>query len=71
MVQSLLVICRSIKVKRLFMYMAEKQEHSWVSELEPSRIDFGKGKRMIVPNGRYDRKYGITVPKDFNEEISG
>jgi len=71
MVQNLLVICRSIKVKRLFMYMAEKQEHSWVSELEPSRIDFGKGKRMIVPNGRYDRKYGITVPKDFNEEISG
>jgi hypothetical protein len=70
-VQGLLAICRSIKVKRLFMFMAEKQEHSWVSELEPSRIDFGKGKRMIVPNGRYNRKYGITVPKDFNEEISG
>lgn len=55
-VQRLLVICRSIKVKRLFMYMAEKQGHSWVSQLDLSRIDFGKGKRMIVPNGRYDSK---------------
>jgi hypothetical protein len=71
MVQRLLVKCRSIKVKRLFMYMAEKQEHSWVSEIEPSRINFGKGKRMIVRKGRYDRKYCITVPKDYNEEISG
>jgi hypothetical protein len=71
MVQGLLVMCRSIKVKRLFMHMAEKQDHSWVTELEPSKIDFGKGKRMIVPNGRYDRTYGITVPKDYNEEISG
>jgi len=70
MVQRLLVMCRSIKVKRLFMYMAEKQEHSWVSELEPSRIDFGKGKRMIVPNGRYDRRYSITVPRNHNEEVS-
>ena len=70
-VQRLLDMCRSIKVKRLFMYMAEKQEHSWVSELDPSRIDFGNGKRMIVPNGKYDRKYRITVPKEYYEEVSG
>jgi len=71
MVQRLLVMCRSIKVKRLFMYMAEKQGHSWASQLEPLKIDFGKGKRMIVPNGKYDRKYSITVPKEHYEEVSG
>lgn len=70
-VQRLLVICRSIKVKRLFLYMAERQGHSWVSQLDLSVIDFGKGKRMIVPNGRYDRKYRITVPTDHHEEVSG
>ncbi len=61
LVQGLLEKCSSIKVKRLFMYMAEKQGHSWVSDLNVSKIDMGKGKRMIVPNGRYNRKYMITV----------
>jgi hypothetical protein len=71
MVQRLLVVCRSIKVKRLFMYMAEKQDHSWISELDLSKIDFGKGKRMIVPNGKYDGKYLSTVPRDHYEEGCG
>ena len=71
MVQKLLVMCRFIKVKRLFMYMVEKQGHSWVSDLDLSKIDLGKGKRMIVPNGKYDRKYLITVPWDHHIEVSG
>jgi len=69
-VERLLVMCRSIKVKRLFMYMSEKQGHSWVSDLDLSKIDMGKGKRMIVPNGKYDRKYLITVPHYHQEEVS-
>jgi len=71
LVERLLVMCRSIKVKRLFMYMAEKHSHSWVSDLDLSKIDMGKGKRMIVPNGKYDGNYRITVPQDHREEISG
>jgi hypothetical protein len=71
MVQRLLAMCRSIKVKRLFMYTAERQGHSWVSDLDLSKIDLGKGKRMIVPNGKYDRKYLITVPRDSFAEASG
>jgi len=60
--QKLLEVCRSVKVKRLFLYMAEKHGHPWLSQLNLSQIDLGKGKRMIIPNGRYDRKYRITVP---------
>jgi hypothetical protein len=71
LVEKLLLMCRSVKVKRLFMYMAEKHGHSWVSDLDLSKIDIGKGKRMIVPNGKYDRKYLITIPQDNREEISG
>jgi len=62
-VRKLLVMCRSIKVRRLFMFMAEKHGHPWVSDLDVSRLDLGKGKRMIVPKGRFDRKYRITVPR--------
>ncbi|MCX5844089.1 MAG: type IV toxin-antitoxin system AbiEi family antitoxin [Deltaproteobacteria bacterium] len=63
-VQRLLTVCRSVKVKRLFFYMAERQEHPWLSKLDSSKIDLGKGKRMIVPHGRFDAKYQITVPAD-------
>ena len=71
MVQKLLPMCRSIKVRRLFMFMVEKQGHPWVSDLDVSRLDLGKGKRMIVPGGSFDRKYRITVPKDHYGEGTG
>ncbi|HWR57427.1 MAG TPA: type IV toxin-antitoxin system AbiEi family antitoxin [Thermodesulfovibrionales bacterium] len=61
-VQRLLMVCRSVKVKRLFLYMAEKKEHTWLSKLDLSKVDLGKGKRMIVPHGRFNAKYQITVP---------
>jgi hypothetical protein len=61
-VQRLLVACRSVKVKRLFFYMAERKEHSWLSKLNLSKINLGKGKRLIVPHGQLHAKYQITVP---------
>lgn len=62
LVQTLLEQCRSIKVKRLFMVLAETCSHSWLKKLDLSKVDLGKGKRMIVKGGRLDSKYGITVP---------
>ena len=62
LVQSLLEQCRSVKVKRLFMFLAEACNHAWVKKLELSKVNFGKGKRMIVKGGRLDAKYNITVP---------
>jgi len=69
-VQALLQNCRSIKVKRLFMYLADKHSHQWVSEIDTSKVNLGKGKRLIVPNGKLDHKYQITVPVDrFESQI--
>jgi len=62
LVQSLLEQCRSVKVKRLFMFLAEACNHAWVKKLDLSKVNFGKGKRMIVKGGRFDAKYNITVP---------
>jgi hypothetical protein len=67
LVQSLLEQCRSVKVRRLFMFLAESYNHAWVKKLDLSKVDFGKGKRMIVKGGRLDVRYNITVP-DTNFE---
>jgi hypothetical protein len=64
-VQTLLEDCQSVKVKRLFLYMAEKANHSWFNYLDIAKIDLGKGKRSIVKNGVFVDKYGITVPKEL------
>jgi hypothetical protein len=63
-VQGLLEACRSVKVKRLFLYMAETEGHAWLTKVDLSKVDLGKGKRMVVPKGRYDAKYRITVTLD-------
>jgi len=64
LVQKLLESCNSLKVKRLFMYLAEKNNHRWIEQLDLAKITFGSGKRMIVRGGRLDRHYQITVPHD-------
>jgi hypothetical protein len=61
-VQALLQNCRSIKVKRLFMYFSNKHGHQWLSEIDTSNVNLGKGKRLIVANGKLDHNYQITVP---------
>ncbi len=62
LVQLLLVQCTSVKVKRLFMVASESCRHAWVKKLDLSKVNFGKGKRMLVKGGRLDSKYNITVP---------
>jgi len=67
LVTELLVNCNSIKVKRLFLYMAEKANHKWFQFLKTDDINLGHGKRMIVHKGSYDAKYLISIPKELIE----
>ncbi len=66
-VQNLLEQCTSVKVKRLFLYMAEKSKHDWFKYIDVEKIDTGKGKRSLVKDGVYIAEYGITVPKELAE----
>lgn len=66
--QDLLEVCNSVRVKRLFMYMAEHHQHSWLKRLDSSKIDFGKGKREIVKGGKLNKKYKIVVPELSRED---
>jgi hypothetical protein len=66
---TLLASCHSIKVKRLFLWFAERHRHPWFDALDLSRIDLGTGKRMLVRGGKLDPKYLITVPEDLSREL--
>ena len=66
--QDLLEDCTSIKVKRVFLYLTEKIGHKYFGNLDISKIDLGKGKRQIIKtNSQFDKKYQITIPKDYGE----
>lgn len=68
-VQSMLERCNSIKVKRLFLFLAEKFQHPWLANLDFKKINLGKGKRVIASGGKYDSKYKISLP-ELTEEKS-
>jgi hypothetical protein len=64
LVQTLLEQCTSIKVKRLFLHLAERCNHGWAGMLNPKKVNLGSGNRVIVPGGRLDPKYRITVDRE-------
>lgn len=67
LVQSLLESCTSLKVKRLFLYMAEKSNHPWYKELMTDRINYGTSRLMVTPRGKYIKKYNMTISKELAE----
>lgn len=66
-VMSLLTACASVKVKRLFLALAERHQHPWMAHLDLSKVDLGKGKRMLTPGGKLHPKYLITLPADLDD----
>jgi hypothetical protein len=68
LVQSLLEQCGSVKVKRLFMHLAESCNQPWVRKLDLKKVDFGAGKRVIGGGGNFNSRYSISVPKSHSNE---
>ena len=67
MVQRLLETTKSLKVKRMFLYMTEKAGHYWYDTLDTSKMELGTSKLQLATTGAYISKYKITVPKELNE----
>ncbi|NBW35865.1 MAG: hypothetical protein EBR30_12755 [Cytophagia bacterium] len=65
LLQELLEKCSSVKVKRLFLMMASKAQHQWLTFLDLKKIDLGKGDRSIIKGGVYNAKFQISVPKEL------
>ena len=67
LMQQLMEQCTSFKVKRLFMYMADKARHQWFHAIDRYSVDLGVGKRSFAKNGVYSSNYLITIPKELSE----
>ncbi len=63
-VQTLLEKCTSVKVKRLFLHLATACQHAWLSKINRSNIDLGRGIRQIEANGYLDAQHLICVPTE-------
>ena len=65
LLMTLLTVCRSVKVRRLFFVFADRHQHAWRKHLAASAIDFGTGPRALVDGGKIDPVYRIYVPGHF------
>ncbi len=66
----LLDACCNIKVKRLFFWLAKRQNYPWFKKLNADKYELGSGKRVVAKGGKLDKDYLITVPRhmvDVNE----
>mgnify|MGYP000758545867 CR=1 FL=1 len=66
-VQTALENTSSQRVKRMFLYMAEKAGHYWFDMLDTDKFELTTSKLKLVNNGVYNSKYRITVPKELND----
>jgi hypothetical protein len=67
LVTELLENCKSVKAKRLFLYMADKANHQWFKFLSLEKVDIGTGNRILVDKGIFQSKYLISVPRELAE----
>jgi hypothetical protein len=61
----LLSICGSVKVKRVFSLFADKAGHSWARYLDKN-IGLGAGIRSLARNGVYIEDYHLIVPRELS-----
>lgn len=69
LMQELLEKCTSIKVKRLFLFMADKAQLPVMKYIELEKIDLGAGDRSIVKSGVYDSQFKLVLPKELVDYV--
>lgn len=65
LMQSPLEQCSSIKVRRLFLNLAERANLPVMRHIDLDRIDLRTGHRSLVPNGRHVAKYQLLLPGEL------
>jgi len=68
--ESLLQSCKSVKVKRLFFWFADRFTYPWCNKLNSNDYDLGSGKRVIALAGKLDGRFNITIPKELYREYA-
>ncbi len=57
----LLVKCNSVRVKRLFFYLAKRLAYPWFVKIDWAKVDLGSGTRVIDENGSFDKDSNLIV----------
>lgn len=65
LIQALLENCTSIRVKRMFLYMAKKSKHRWYEKLDISKVYLGSGPREYAKGGIKDPNFNIIISKEL------
>jgi len=68
LVMSLLLACKKIKTKRLFLWLADRHNYAWFKYIDITKIELGRGKRMIGKGGVLNTKFNITVPRELEQQ---
>ncbi|MBN8789340.1 MAG: type IV toxin-antitoxin system AbiEi family antitoxin domain-containing protein, partial [Terrimonas sp.] len=45
--------------------LADHFSYAWLKKIDRTKINLGSGNRVIVKGGKFDKKYGITVPEQI------
>lgn len=63
--QELLENCHSIKMRRLFFWLADHFNYAWLKKIDRTKIDLGSGNRVIIKGGKFNKQYNITIPEQL------
>ena len=55
------------RVKRMYMYMAEKARHMWVDDIDLTKIELTNSPLCVTVGGTFINKYKITIPTELVE----
>ena len=69
-INMLLENCHNVKVRRLFLWFAERHNHAWLKKVNVERYTLesgllGSGKRVLSKGGKLEKKYLITIPGEM------
>ncbi len=56
----------SIKVKRIFLFLADHYNHPWRKNIQPDVIDSGRSIITIEKRGKYLKNFHLVIPGGFN-----
>ncbi len=65
LLQNILLACKSIKTKRLFLALSCAVGHSWYKQLDIESFELGAGNRSVMANGHLHPQFKITVPREW------
>lgn len=68
--QRILSASQSVKTNRVFMFLAQRNQHKWFERLQIAEIKMGVGTRQIEVGGRLNSEFQITVPATLIRTIT-